>query len=52
MAVELAPHRIRVNSAGPTLVDTPLARASSIHRKSARTLKSGFPWAHWRASRT
>lgn len=26
MAVELAPHRIRVNSIGPTLVDTPLAR--------------------------
>src|SRR3954466_4813399 len=26
MAIELAPHRIRVNSVGPTLVDTPLAR--------------------------
>lgn len=26
MAIELAPHRIRVNSIGPTLVDTPLAR--------------------------
>lgn len=26
MAIELATHRIRVNSVGPTLVDTPLAR--------------------------
>lgn len=26
MAIELAPNRIRVNSIGPTLVDTPLAR--------------------------
>jgi NAD(P)-dependent dehydrogenase (short-subunit alcohol dehydrogenase family) len=26
MAIELAPYRIRVNSVGPTLVDTPLAR--------------------------
>ena len=26
LAIELAPHRIRVNSVGPTLVDTPLSR--------------------------
>jgi NAD(P)-dependent dehydrogenase (short-subunit alcohol dehydrogenase family) len=28
MAIELAPHRIRGNSVGPTLVETPLARRS------------------------
>lgn len=51
-AVELAPNRIRVNSVGPPLVDTALARRSVDTPESARTSKAEFLWADWRASRT
>lgn len=43
MAVELAPRRIRVNSIGPTFVDTPLVRRIVDTPEKAQFVLSGIP---------
>ena len=46
MAVELAPRRIRVNSIGPTFVDTPLVRAIVNTPEKYEYLVSKIPMGH------
>jgi NAD(P)-dependent dehydrogenase (short-subunit alcohol dehydrogenase family) len=47
MAIELAPHRIRVNSVGPTLVDTPLARRVVDTPEKRAYFESRIPLGSW-----
>ena len=37
MAIELAPHKIRVNTLAPTFIETPMTRPFFENRRSART---------------
>ncbi len=46
MAVELAPHNIRVNSVGPTFVDTPLIRRIVDTPEKREFLVSKIPMGH------
>src|SRR5207237_5429576 len=51
MALELAPHRIRVNAIAPGLTDTAQPRyGSSEHELAA--MEHAIPWAVWRSPKT